>query len=162
MDKLRDITLHDLKIVINAMNKYNVEYVVFGGVALNIHNIPRETEDIDLFISNSKQNIENFIEAFKTLPMFSDIPNSELKLLVDEQAFEYGVIKFLGDIGLDVATKMGDFTMETLMKEMVFIEDLQINVITIKQLYNMKKSSHRDKDILDVARIRELRGADLL
>lgn len=70
MGDIRNITIDDLKNIAEAMTKYSVEYVIFGGVALNIHNIPKETEDINLLLKNSKENISRFIEAFKSLPMF--------------------------------------------------------------------------------------------
>lgn len=72
MGDIRNITLDDLKNIGDAMIRFGVDYVIFGGVALNIHNVPRETEDIDLFLRNTKENITKFVEVLKTLPMFQE------------------------------------------------------------------------------------------
>lgn len=161
MDDIRNITLTDLKVIAETMIKYEVEYVIFGGVALNIHNVPRETEDIDMFLKNNKENISRFIKAFKTLPMFQDISSDELQSLIDDDAFEYGVIKFGGEIGLNIATSMGERTFDALEKQVVDLDGIELKVVTVKQLYEMKSKSLRQRDIEDAARLRELRGADL-
>lgn len=157
----REVTLEDLKSIAEAMRLHAVEYVVFGGIALNVHRVPRATQDIDIFIRNSKENIDNFLKAFRTLPMFLNITDADLVSLVEDHAFDCGVIKFGGDIGLDIATSMGERTIDSLSIEMITLDGVEIPVITLEQLYEMKSDSLRDKDMEDVLRLRQLRGDDL-
>jgi hypothetical protein len=161
MADIRHITLDDLKAIVNAMKTHGVDYVIFGGVALNIHNVPRETEDIDLFLRNTRENIIKFAQALKSLSLFDEIEHEELQALIDEGAFDYGVIRFGGEIGLDVATSMGTRTFDSLETQIVNLQGVELNVVTVQQLYEMKSTSLRARDMEDAARLRELRGADL-
>lgn len=161
MDNIREITLDDVQIVIKAMQEFSVDYVIFGGIALNIHNVPRGTEDIDMFIRNSEENINNFLKAFRTLPMFAEITDDELAELKLNNVFEYGVVKFGGDIELDVATTFGELTFDTLQAEIKIVGGIEIKVITLTQLISMKSNSFRQKDIEDLARLKQLGRKDV-
>ena len=44
--------------VLRALHDESVAYVLFGGQAVNLHGIPRFTEDIDLFVKPSPENVE--------------------------------------------------------------------------------------------------------
>src|SRR5690554_2382845 len=112
-NELRMITEEDVKEIISLLVKHNVDYVVFGAVALNLHGIERQTQDIDIYLRNTESNIKNFIKAFSSMSMFEAVTEQDLLNLVEERAFEYGVIKFIGDIGMDVATSMGETTIDS-------------------------------------------------
>jgi hypothetical protein len=40
----------DLLLLLRALHGHDVEYVLVGGVAMNLHGIARSTEDVDLFV----------------------------------------------------------------------------------------------------------------
>ena len=44
--------------VLTALENHSVRYVVFGGIALNLHGLVRATEDIDIFIAADAQNVD--------------------------------------------------------------------------------------------------------
>lgn len=39
--------------IVEAFNREGGEYKVFGGVAVNLHGIPRTTEDVDFFVDRA-------------------------------------------------------------------------------------------------------------
>lgn len=43
-----------------ALEREGVEYAIFGAAALNLHGLARFTEDLDVFIAPSAENIERF------------------------------------------------------------------------------------------------------
>src|SRR5215207_4276581 len=66
---------HDLtKQVLAALEEAGARYVVFGAVALNLHGLPRATEDLDIFIAPDRDNIERVKTALRAV--FAD-PASE-------------------------------------------------------------------------------------
>lgn len=49
--------------VIRSLNEAGVEYVVVGGVAVNVHGLVRATEDLDLFVKPDAENIARLRRA---------------------------------------------------------------------------------------------------
>ena len=49
--------------LVKALTREGVEYVLVGGVALNLHGIVRATEDVDLFIRPSEDNVDRLKRA---------------------------------------------------------------------------------------------------
>jgi len=56
---------------------------------------------------------------------------------------------------------MGERNIDSLNKEVVELDGVRLNVITVAQLYEMKLDSSRAKDVDDAIRLKQLRGADL-
>jgi hypothetical protein len=51
--------------VIASLNRANVDYVVVGGVALNLHGLLRATEDLDIFVRPDPENIARLRDALR-------------------------------------------------------------------------------------------------
>jgi len=51
-----DIFNQDFLEYIELLNKHNVEYVLVGGIAVNIYGYRRSTGDMDLFVNPTKEN----------------------------------------------------------------------------------------------------------
>ena len=47
-----------LKRVLAALEARGVQYAIFGAVALNLHGIVRNTEDLDIFVAPDPANID--------------------------------------------------------------------------------------------------------
>lgn len=46
------------------LKKYNVRYLVIGGIAAILYGVPRATFDLDILIEATPQNAKNLLEAF--------------------------------------------------------------------------------------------------
>ena len=57
------IFTQDMKEFIELLEKYQVEYVVVGGFAVNYYGYIRTTQDIDILIFPSSKNAQNMIDA---------------------------------------------------------------------------------------------------
>lgn len=53
----------DFKEFIESLNDNEVEYLVIGGYAVNIHGYPRYTKDLDFWIKPSQQNLRKLTRA---------------------------------------------------------------------------------------------------
>jgi len=53
--------------IFKALSKHKVRYLVAGGVAMNLHGIPRMTADLDIMLDLSRANLGRFIKALGEL-----------------------------------------------------------------------------------------------
>lgn len=53
--------------LLRALAAEDVAYAVFGGVAINLHGIIRATEDVDLFIEPTEENVDRLRRALRRL-----------------------------------------------------------------------------------------------
>ena len=53
----------DFKEFIALLNEYQVKYLIVGGYAVGFHSRPRFTNDIDIWIDNSKENAEKLLRV---------------------------------------------------------------------------------------------------
>lgn len=53
--------------VFRALNERKVKYIVIGGIALNLHGIPRAAADLDLMVELSEDDLKKIAEALKSL-----------------------------------------------------------------------------------------------
>jgi hypothetical protein len=135
--------------ICNAFNRYEVKYVVIGGFAVIMHGLPRTTEDIDLFIEGSDENIKRLKTALKALyddPSIEEITSKDIE--------EYAVIRYgtPNDFYIDFIARLGDeISFEDVWKDVVFfeIDKTEIPVCGLEMLIKMKKTV-RDRDLRDL------------
>ncbi len=54
--------------------RQEVDYLVVGGLAVNLYGIPRVTQDIDILISFEKKNVEKLMDILKRLDYLPRVP----------------------------------------------------------------------------------------
>ncbi|MDD5566528.1 MAG: hypothetical protein PHG31_06535 [Candidatus Omnitrophica bacterium] len=52
--------------IFKELNAHGIQYLVAGGVALNLHGVPRMTYDIDLLLNLEEENIIAFLALMET------------------------------------------------------------------------------------------------
>lgn len=57
--------METFKRLFNTLNKCGVEYLVCGGIAVNLYGIERATADIDITVSLDEENLNRFVSAAK-------------------------------------------------------------------------------------------------
>ena len=135
-----------------------VEYVLVGGVALNLHGIIRATEDIDLFVQPEGPNIERLKDALRAV--WSDSSIEEIE--VTDLSGQYPILRYgppHEDFVIDLISKVGtEFTYDDLEAEVLELEGVKIRLATPTTLYNMKKSTVRPIDKADATALKEKFG----
>jgi hypothetical protein len=143
------------KRVLAALEREQVRYVIFGAVALNLLGLPRATEDLDIFIAPEADNIERLKTALRSVfddPCIDEITSEDL--LGEYPAIQYAPPQ--EGFHIDILTRLGDlFAFDTVESQRLDLEGLQVSVVTLEQLYRMKKGTVRPKDWGDAARIAE-------
>ena len=92
--------------VIRAFERERVEYILVGGVAVDIHGIVRATEDVDFFVRPTATNVERIRAALRSLwddPHIAEITAADL-------AGDYPTIRYgppAGSILIDLLAGLG-------------------------------------------------------
>jgi hypothetical protein len=141
--------------VLRAFEAAGLEYVLIGATAMGFHGVVRATEDIDLVIRATSENVERLRAALRAVyadPQVDEI--SAADLLGDYPAVRY--YPPTGDLYFDIVTRLGDaVSFDTLAAETKRTGDVAVTVATPAALYRMKKGTVRAKDHQDAAALRE-------
>lgn len=134
--------------VLKALEDEAVEYVLIGGYAVVLHGFLRATQDIDLFINPTDENVSRLRDALNRV--FSDKAIEEITLA---ELRAYPVIRYGTGDGLiiDLIARIGEaFQFSDLRYEVKTIEGVSIRVATPETLYALKKNTLREIDQLDL------------
>ena len=142
--------------VLRAFEASGLEYVLIGATAMGFHGVVRATEDLDLFIRATAENVERLRTALRASyaddPHINDISAADL-------LGEYPAVRYYppsGDLYFDILTRLGTTArFETVEAETKEVEGTRVNVATPAALYRLKKGTLRAKDHQDAAALRE-------
>jgi len=142
--------------VLRAFESAELEYVLIGAAAMGFHGLVRATQDLDVLIRATAENVERLRFALRAVyqgdPHISEISSEDL-------LGEYPAIRYYppsGDLYLDVFTRLGDMaSFETVEAEIMEVDGIQVRVATASALYKLKKGTVRLQDQADAAALRE-------
>jgi Nucleotidyl transferase of unknown function (DUF2204) len=128
-----------------------VKFIIVGGVAVALNGFVRTTEDVDILIERSQENIARLLEA---LSGFGEGHARELTS-ADFDEVE-GAVRIIEDFPLDVFTVMRGKCYEDLIGSVgqTRINDIEVNYLNAEALISIKEKSEREKDQIDVAALR--------
>ncbi len=149
-DKIRE--------VLAAFEDEGLEYTIIGAVALNLQGLARATEDLDIFVAPTEENIRRLRAALKTV--FDD-PHIE-EITAEDLLGDYPAVQYVppdGDLHIDILTRLGRaFRFEDLDSERIDFDGLEVSIVTPATLYRMKKDTARLRDRGDAERLRRRFG----
>jgi hypothetical protein len=139
-----------------------VVFTTVGGVAVCLNGYIRLTDDVDLLVEPSPGNIARLLES---LAGFGEGHARELTM--DDFRDEEGAIRVIEageNCQVDLFTRMGGLHWRDLQAHVLHFETqgARIPHLDAAGLIRLKERSKREKDILDVAVLRKLRGRDRL
>jgi hypothetical protein len=144
--------------VLAAFEQEGVEYVIFGGVALNLQGLARATQDLDVFVAPTRENVERLRAAL--MSVFHDPQIAEIT--ADDLLGNYPAVQYVppdGSFHVDILTRLGEaVSYEDLESERVDFDGIEVTVVTARTLYLMKKGTVRRRDRADADRLRERFG----
>jgi hypothetical protein len=150
----------------------SVDFVMVGGMAVQLHGYMRMTYDIDLVLAMSDENLSRFIDAAKGFGFVPVIP-VPIEALKDAAQIERwyrekGMLAFalreptIGGSVVDVLVRP-DVSYERLAAGAVEAQlfGRKIKVASIDHLLEMKRIANRPKDQLDIIALEKIkRGED--
>jgi hypothetical protein len=120
------------------------------------HGIVRATEDVDLLVRATPENVERLRsalrEAYQGDPHVGDISNEDL--LGDYPAVRYYPPS--GDLYFDILTRLGEVaSYDTVERDVKDIHGIRVPVATPRALYALKKGTVRPLDRQDAEMLRQ-------
>ena len=148
-----------LRAVFRALAEHDVEYAVFGAVALGLHGLARATADVDLFVPADRENVERLKRALRAV--FDDSSIDEIS--ADDLCGDYPAVRYYppDGFGFDILTRLGDaFRYEDLDVEERDYGGAIVKVVTARTLWQLKKDTSRPTDRIDAQLLAERFGFD--
>jgi len=142
------IELHpDFKDFLRLLNSHNVRYLLVGGYAVGYHGYPRATGDMDIWIELSELNSKKVTSACRDFGM----PNEEISedlFLEKNKVIRMGV----PPVRLEVITSASGVAFDECYsnREVVEIDGIPINFISLQDLKKNKRAAGRHKDLEDI------------
>jgi hypothetical protein len=141
--------------IVEAFNRENVGYKIFGGVAVNFHGLPRTTEDVDFFVDPAPENVSRIKRALRSIwddPHLDEIQDDDMLGAYPSFSYEPPDEPF----GIDVVSRLGEaFVYDDLEAETIEIQGLSVRLVTAETLYRMKRDTVRPIDKIDALRLRK-------
>lgn len=143
----------DFRDLLRSLNSRNVRYLVIGGYAVIMHRHPRLTNDLDVVIDSDQQNVEKCVDALRdfgvgehdlSAELFTD-PKSLVRMGVAPVKIE--ILNYLEGV---------DFESAYNRRETRHVEDLEISLISLRDLLANKKAVGREQDLMDVKALSEV------
>ena len=142
--------------VLRAFEQAGLEYVLIGATAMGFHGLVRATEDVDLFIRVTRENVERLKMAFRDA--YAGDRNVD-EISADDLLGDYPAVRYYppsGDLYFDVLTRLGEAaSYETVEAEVKEVEGIRVRVATPAALYRLKKDTVRPLDRRDAEAIRQ-------
>jgi hypothetical protein len=149
----------DAELIFAVLDTHKVEYVVIGGIAVQVYGHVRMTNDVDLIPEPTPQNLERLAGALEELEARVLNPGSE-HLAIDAQMLPRAVLWQLatrhGDIDiLHDAPGAAPFPRLRERALQIMLGDRQIPIASRDDLIKMKRAAGRPIDLSDVAALTE-------
>lgn len=155
--------------ILTALYNNRIKYLLVGGLCVNLHGVPRFTQDIDIVLSMTPENI------LKTTKLLADLgytPRLPVKAedLADSnkvndwiknknlKAFSFFHPKEQYKVVDILLTSPLDFDESYKNKVVKKVEDIEIYLASLEDLIKMKKLSGRPQDISDVEMLNEVKS----
>lgn len=158
--------------LLHSLAQAKVQYVLVGGLAVQLHGFLRSTFDIDLVLAMNDENIDRFIAVAKHHGLVPANPVSIDSLKnanqIEQWYREKGMLSFalrepqIGGSVVDILVRP-DVPFDRLIANAVAGElfAMQVQIASIDDLLTMKRIANRPKDQLDIVALEKIkRGED--
>jgi hypothetical protein len=156
--------------VFEALYREKVRYLLVGGLSVNLHGVPRVTNDVDLIIATDRENVERLNAVLKKLDFLPRLPVDPQDISDSEKVDTWVKEKNLKAFSFYhrrenyksvdiVLVHPLDFEKSFERKSIKTAKDVDIYVASIDDIIRMKEWSGRNQDVSDAAllkRVKEL------
>jgi hypothetical protein len=147
----RGATFDDLIELCRHLNEVGAHYIVIGGFAIIYYGYFRGTNDIDLLIEGSTENLEKVRKALLYLP------DQAIREVAAEEIVKYQIVRIADEFVVDLMTKACGITYEQAAPHIKMAEVEGVPIPFLKpELLVQTKDTYRPKDIADRAYLQEL------
>lgn len=150
-ERTRPPVMGDLVEICRELNARGANYIVVGGMAVNIHGYIRNTEDIDFLIETNPANEAKVFDALRILP-----EGAVLELTPGEVA-DYVVVRVCDEITVDLMAKAcgRGYEQAKTMVTPITVDGVTIPFASPRLLW-LTKQTFREKDAWDREYLKKL------
>ena len=145
-----------------------IDYLIVGGLAVNLYGIPRLTQDIDIIIAFDRENIFKLNGVLKSLGYVPRLPGVDPEELADPdvredwianknlKAFSFYHTKDTYKAVDIVLVHPLDFAKAFQNKTTKKAKGIAINLVSVDDLIAMKSFSGRQQDLSDIELLKKI------
>ena len=140
----RDPESSDLLKICHSLNQAGARYIVIGGMAMAMHGFNRGTEDIDLLVDRTIENINRLRKALSILP------DNAVQDVRDTDIENYGVVRVADEVVVDLMGSACGIDFDAAQSQIDWheIEGVRIPFASAELLMKTKQTV-REKDEID-------------
>lgn len=143
--------------IVRAFNKYSIEFILIGGLAVAWYCNDREADDMDLLVNPTMENSERISKALSDLNLsgFSSDSFAKHGLQVQLKQMYYADILTPRDDGPSYST-LAEFAVEAKLFNIPVLVASKLSLIQLKELAVASDSITMSKHLLDIERLRQV------
>ncbi len=153
--------------IFRALVEEDIRFVVAGGIAVNLLGVPRFTADLDLIVALDERNVNKFVRCMADMgykpkvpvpaEAFADQGNRE-KWVREKNMRVFSFIQpnrpyELIDVFVKEPIPFSEMWRE---KENIRIENIEVPVVSIEHLLQLKQAAGREQDLSDIDALQRL------
>ena len=152
--------------LLRAFQKKQINYILVGGIAVNLHGGMRNTADMDILVEMSDDNLKELVTILKNQGYQVKQPVDPIQIADKETRQDWITNKHMKAFNFykDDELKEVDIIIESPISfgqaiknaEFIIVDDLKLPVISIKDLIKMKSITGRAIDKLDIDELKTI------
>lgn len=150
-----------------ALEQHHVRYLLVGGLAMNLHGVPRTTMDVDLMLALDERNKDAFVKASRALALTPVPPVAVEDLFDAHKRRAWATAKNMIVFALRPAQLQGPTVdvlidprceFEAALARAVWreVQGVRIALAAIEDLIRLKEHTGRAQDQADVEHLRRI------
>lgn len=154
--------------ILEGLYKSKVKYLIVGGLSVNLYGVPRVTQDIDIVIAMSKENVLKITSLLKELGYIPRLPVNPDDLANPDKvkdwiknknlkAFSFYHKKDRYKVIAIVLVHPLDFEESFINRTVKRAKDIDIYLTSIDDMIKMKEFSGRTQDLSDIGMLKKVR-----
>jgi hypothetical protein len=139
------------------LTQQQVSFILVGGLAVNYHGFNRSTGDIDIWMSDTKENREKFVTALTNYGIIGSEIFHDLPLIAG-----YSELMLDNGMRIDLMSDLQFFKKENysecynLANTFNLADGVDIKILHVNTLISEKEQSKRPKDTIDANALKKL------
>jgi predicted nucleotidyltransferase len=137
--------------VCSLLNAHSAKYLVIGGHACILHGLIRTTEDVDILVEDSEENLKKVIAAL------SEMEDAAAKELTPRDLLENVVVKIADEVEVDVSRSAWRISFNDAIDSALHVEidGVDVPYVDLKTLIATKETP-REQDRADIVGLKRL------
>ena len=137
--------------VCSLLNAHSAKYLVIGGHACILHGLVRTTEDVDILVEDSDENLKKVIAAL------SEMEDGAAKELTPRDLLENVVVKIADEVEVDVSRSAWRISFNDAIDSALHVEidGVDVPYVDLKTLIATKETP-RERDRADIVGLKRL------